>query len=651
MTLDYSTYLDKILGGWIGKSIGGTLGARFEGVKSWIELELDDVIPDEIPPNDDLDLQVVWLKVLEEKGPSLTSEDLADAWLEGCWYPFNEYGNFRRNYRNGIVPPYTGSHDNAFFESGMGCPIRSEIWGYVFPGLPHLAAKYARLDGVLDHTDESVCPEEWFSAVAADAFFESDIRVLLEKHFHYMKPGLWSTRLSEAAFRAYDEGLSLADARQRLLLLGGHPEPCDAMINVPFTVLALLYGEYDLEKTVLAALRLGYDTDCTLATAGAFIGQILGARAIPEYLRDIVGDELVMGIEYTRDEMTLSALARDTAMVGCRMTATLATDLTWTHAPEVEPFPGQAPVPTIVVDYPDGPAAAPGDTVRIELEVSGALGSSGAEGATITVEPPEGWSVAPPARPFALYGSSPSRVTVLATADTSVSSWAQGHHFSAIARLDGSASEQKQFGFAGAMLWRLLSVDFEPNEPLSRTELGDHDRFKLLKMTKSDARDYVIDFAREYVDEGSLARDRNPADVVWSRMSTLLGEQAVVRCRDSFIDPKQLIGLRGTWVCYLDAELISPRDRDVQFMIGSNDGYRLWVNGEVAGEEDVQRWWTAPRGTAHHARLTEGANRLFLKLAKREEDIRFSLGIREQLGTKEFPRKNDWVTDLSWGNP
>ena len=89
MQLNYDTYLDKVLGGWIGKSIGGTLGALFEGIKCWIDLTLDEIIPETIPPNDDLDLQVLWLKVLEEKGPSLTSDDLAEAWLEGCCYPFN----------------------------------------------------------------------------------------------------------------------------------------------------------------------------------------------------------------------------------------------------------------------------------------------------------------------------------------------------------------------------------------------------------------------------------------------------------------------------------------------------------------------------------------------------------------------------------
>lgn len=103
LSMEYSTYLDKVYGGWLGKCIGGTIGARFEGVKSWIELDPDALFPEVIPPNDDLDLQVLWLGVLEKKGMHLSADDLAQAWVELCWYPFCEYGIFRRNWRLGIL--------------------------------------------------------------------------------------------------------------------------------------------------------------------------------------------------------------------------------------------------------------------------------------------------------------------------------------------------------------------------------------------------------------------------------------------------------------------------------------------------------------------------------------------------------------------
>ena len=41
MQISYETYLDKVFGGWIGKAMGGAVGARFEGKKHWIEIKPD----------------------------------------------------------------------------------------------------------------------------------------------------------------------------------------------------------------------------------------------------------------------------------------------------------------------------------------------------------------------------------------------------------------------------------------------------------------------------------------------------------------------------------------------------------------------------------------------------------------------------------
>ncbi len=236
--------------------------------------------------------------------------------MEGCWYPFNEYGIFRRNWRLGIHPPMSGRFTNQFWETGEGCPIRAEIWGYAFPGAPDLAAAYSALDGTLDHTEQSVGAEKMLAAMSSMAFFVPDVRRLAAMFNHYFPVGTPIERLTRVAFQAYDEGLSLRDARDRLMALEGIPEACDAMINIPFTFLGLLYGGNDLEKVMLSALACGYDTDCTLASAAALVGQILGAKRIPDHLKAPIGSELVMGIQYHRPEMTLSALARDTAQVG-----------------------------------------------------------------------------------------------------------------------------------------------------------------------------------------------------------------------------------------------------------------------------------------------------------------------------------------------
>ena len=596
MRLSYERYLDKVLGGWIGKCIGGTIGARFEGNKDWIEISSEEMFPDTVPPNDDLDLQILWLKVLEEKGAALTSDDLAAAWLEGCWYPFNEYGIFRKNYRLGIHPPESGRFGNQFWETGMGCPIRAEIWGYAFPAAPDLAAEYARRDGVLDHTEESVGAEKLFAAMASMAFFVDDFRVLYNRFKHYLPAGTPVARLTEEAFRAHAEGLSLRDARKRLMLLAGNPEACDARTNVPFTFLGLLYGGEDLEETMLATLRCGYDTDCTMATAGALLGQMLGASRIPTHLKEAIGDELVMGIEYRRDDMTLSALARDTARVGVLLSHDLKTGLDITDAPTLKPLPDVTPKPHLKVAYHGLPAAAPGETVFVTLSLAGYEGQ-------VSVAGSADWEVFPEVQRLER-----SSATFDLRARPDVKTWPQKHLFGV--QLDGR--EVGTFGVAGAGLWQVLGVFYDalpdPDDDLEWGRRFPH---------------HFVNLDKAYLPEPPTEPERH-----YREFSKLLGRPALVPSYEHEIDLPRLIGLSGAYCAYLARTFLVPEPRWAYLVVGNSDGYKLYFNGEFLGGEDEQPVWT-PFNRSYRIKLRGGENQVIVKLVKRSDQLRFTLGLRE----------------------
>jgi ADP-ribosylglycohydrolase len=624
MHLSYDRYLDQILGGWIGKSMGGAIGARFEGHKGWIEISPAEMFPPTMPPNDDLDLQVLWLKVLEEKGPALTSDDLAAAWLEGCWYPFNEYGIFRRNWRLGIHPPMSGRFTNQFWETGEGCPIRAEIWGYVFPGAPDLAAEFASKDGTLDHTEQSVGAEKMLAAMASMAFFVPDVRRLASMFIHYLPAGSPIERLTRAAFQAYDEGLSLREARDRIMALAGLPEACDAQINIPFTFLGLLYGGNDLQEVMLSALKCGYDTDCTLASAAALVGQILGASRIPKALKEPVGDELVMGIEYRRPEMTLSALARDTARVGVLLARAMNTGVEITGAPALEPFPATAVAPDtrLNVVYNGLPAAAPGETVAVTIQVEGQLPA----GARLEVSGPAGWGIEPAE---VALGPAQRRVEVTLHAPASAEVWPMRHLFTA--RLHGSAAPPYTFGVAGAGLWRFLGVYYDPlpdeHDPVQRARRFQH---------------HFVSLQRPYLPEPDL--DVAELYRSWSRR---LGRPALLPSYEHELNLTRLVGLRGPYCAYLARTVISPSAREAWIVIGNNDGYRLWLNGELIAEVDECTWWT-PFNNAHKVSLRQGPNELLLKLVKRGDDLRFTLGLREVSPVRPGHHNvADWLVDLA----
>ena len=109
MIIDQREYLNKVLGCWMGKNIGGTLGAPFE----W-KRQVNDVtyytqeLGGEPLPNDDLDIQLLWLVALEEKGVKLDAKTLAEYWLLYVTPHWAEYGtakiNRRDPLRNRIIP-------------------------------------------------------------------------------------------------------------------------------------------------------------------------------------------------------------------------------------------------------------------------------------------------------------------------------------------------------------------------------------------------------------------------------------------------------------------------------------------------------------------------------------------------------------------
>lgn len=625
MQLSYARYLDQILGGWIGKSMGGAIGARFEGYKGWIDLNPAEMFPPSMPPNDDLDLQVLWLKVLEEKGAALTSDDLADAWLEGCWYPFNEYGIFRRNWRMGIHAPYSGTFTNQFWETGEGCPIRAEVWGYVFPGAPDLAARYAALDGSLDHSAQPVGAEQMLAAMSSMAFFVPDVRRLANMAMHYLPAGTPIWRLTLATFEAYDAGLSLRDARDRLMALEGVPEACDAQINIPFTFLGLLYGGNDIQQVMLSALACGYDTDCTLASAAALAGQILGASRIPAALKTPIGDDLVMGIQYHRPEMTLSALARDTARVGVLLSRDCATGVEITEPPNLQPFPSAAlpPACRLSVEYSGLPAAAPGDAVAITVRVTG----QAPDGASLTLTAPDGWRAIPTQM---TVDSAHTSFSVTLHAPAAVSAWPQQHRFTL--RLESCPPISYAFGVAGAGIWKLLGIYYDAL-PRDDDPIQQRRRFN----------QHYVSLEKAYLPEPVV--DVPALTAEWSRK---LGRPALLPSYEHEVDPGKLVGLRGPYCAYLSRTILSPETRRAYLVIGNNDAFRLYLNGDCVAEVDESVWW-APFNNVIPVTLHAGENHLLLKLLKRGNELNFTLGLRHNLGHPGGFNCEDWMIDLADG--
>ena len=131
-------YHDKIRGCWFGKCLADAIGMPFEGVPYTVNLTEDKIFLQDVP-NDDLELQLVWLDAMKTHGCALTYEKLAETWLEKIKHGCDEYSIAIHNMQHGILPPVSGWYHN-FFANGMGGTIRSEILALLFPGRPDAEA-------------------------------------------------------------------------------------------------------------------------------------------------------------------------------------------------------------------------------------------------------------------------------------------------------------------------------------------------------------------------------------------------------------------------------------------------------------------------------------------------------------------------------
>ena len=293
MKLSKEVYRDKVYGCWAGKCLAGAIGMPFEGVPYQPNLQEENIHIQDVP-NDDLELQLVWLLALERHGIGLTAKHLTKYWIENIKHGCDEYSIAIRNIRRGIMPPASGWEDN-FFADGMGAAIRSEIWALMFPGRPDASAHFASNDAMVDHWGDGVWSEIFLAMAESYLFIQSDVAASLKYALGKIPE---NTRLHHAintVIRLYDQKCSAEDAKTIIIRKFYHHNFTDGVMNLSFIAYALLWGGGDFIRTVLYAINCGRDTDCTAATCGAFLGICHGVGVIPESLQKKLSPVLSLG--------------------------------------------------------------------------------------------------------------------------------------------------------------------------------------------------------------------------------------------------------------------------------------------------------------------------------------------------------------------
>lgn len=617
LAIPYAEYVDRTLGAWLGKSIGGAIGGPVECHKTEMDYAPEGCWPGENLPNDDLDIQLVWLDALKERGPYIDSDTLAAYWQDRCWYNFCEYGAFLYNQQRGIAPPLSGSFNNRFFRTSMGCPIRSEIWGIVCVGNPALAAEYARMDGELDHCGVSVHAEQVLAAAAAHAFFCDDMRECLRVGIAQIPADSPLAELYAAVEALCAASSDWRKVRRALVRRWGHRDSSRALINQAITYAALLLGGGDFVETAMIALNSGWDTDCTMASALALLGIAVGSAGIPDMWRDRLGPRLNCDLAVENRNAPVVDFADQTARVGVEMALTRNRGVQITDAPDTPIRERETSRITLGVAYLGDPVLWHEGPTPVRITATNNTGETVA--GRLRLQLPASVSASINDIGLTLDRGASQSVDVALRRSASVGGSVPDKNLVAVVWEEDDYACDRVFGLAGCRPWTV----YGPYWDIYDTKKFDECPFRNDETTTNPARvgclyaayHQYVRMDRSYLDEAGLLREALPDE-----------DPMFVAVAEDVVTGEDLGGFIGEACYYLTRTLEAPADMDVGLQFGATGSFAVWMNGEELGRHDgVQPW--GPSDFGWHARLRRGPNRLVVKCLRETDAFTVSMHI------------------------
>jgi ADP-ribosylglycohydrolase len=602
ITISAKDYCDKAYACWLGKCIGGTLGRPLEGKRGPHRLTFYRPIPHKAAENDDLDIQLVWLHALRERGVGLTSDDLAGEWLEHIIYWFDEYRFATSNLKRGLCPPMSGWFNN-WYKDSVRSSVRSEIWAMISPGSPETAVAYATKDAIIDHSDEGLYGELFLAAVESAAFVISDTEKLLKIGLAAIPPDCRVSRAVQDVATWHGKKGGLEEVRQRLLDEHGSDNYSDAPQNIGIITLAWLHGEGDFEKGILSAVNCGLHTDCNVGSLGSLLGILQGRDGIPPRWkmpikgkitpgRGIVGFEPSTDIEVlTEETLEVAKAVLENGDSGVRITATKPKGRRATG----EDFgDGLSPLPMgddekltkehrlgaaiLKVRFRDYPTISYDKPAEIELIMANSSERS-IEG-HIDVVVPWGWQVEPKdGFDFSVRKrGKPASMPLALLADEKSVRLLPTNPVTARVSIKGQEPVSVDFNILGERRWLIAGP-----------------------YGKKGARA----FERPYLPEKALAEEKPRGKVVFSKASF----------PEFSMDVNRFFGSKKEGAIYAFGWFYSSRKRDLRLFASCNDGIKVWLNDRLVLARH-HHYPIRPPQYRSDIQVQRGWNRLLLKVVR-----------------------------------
>ena len=631
-TISYEKFLDKVYGCFVGKAVSGNIGAPHEGLKMPMELPFLQKMIDCERPNDDLDLQVLWLDVAEKKGEHFTAYDLLESFCTNCDYSPGEYVVMRKNFERGIYPPYSGKFCNDYYTEGMGCPIRSEIWGCLAVGNIDLAVDFSTRDGQLDHYGESILAEHFLAALESEAFFEDDLHALIDKALTVLPKYSKFRELVCYTVELCNQYDDIKVVLTKLLFKYGHPDCTNMYQNMGITLASLLLGKGDIIKTSMMALNCGFDTDCTCATAGAIIGLIRGADEL-KAAYNLEEVTYVLDVRCERRSNKIFDLAEDIAKLAVQFAKTVNDGVCIENAPDVEYQFEKVPDYTFEAHYKD---MNPSILLGGNCDVTARFINNTHEDAILDCEIIVEGDIACESSKFQITipANREAEKQLRFTLPIDAEIVQDSYRIQVVATYNGNQVINDTFGIAGATPWKLCGP-FWRTEPISNTELilehiDDKTPYNALMVNskhegnRTDKKrhfhlNFEPDCEMDYIDEKELF---TPVQTNYANREY---EQTMVSVPEDSFRLDDFFGFQGPCTAYLSRIIVADEDMETFLQIGHTCPFKLYVNGEMVAERSYCEHWTAENVHLDQIKLHKGENKIVFRVTRVNADAKFNV--------------------------
>lgn len=312
-------YIQKTYAGFLGMNAGIRLGAPVEPTEWTPEMihdvygDLDGYIKDYnvFSADDDANGPIFLLRALIDDAVDreMEPQDVARAWLnytrEGIgmiWWGGDGISTEHTVYLNllrGMRAPESGSVETngLLMAEQIGGQIFIDSFGWLFPNQPDKAAEYAEKAASVTHDKNGLYGARFIAACIAAAYSAKDVDEIIRHGLKEIPSDSTYAEVVHAVLAFYKEHPhDFLKCRHYLEQEWGYDKftgVCHIIPNAGVCVLALLYGQGNLSKTIEIATACGWDTDCNAGNVGSIIGTFAGMTGVEAKYRDPINDFLV----------------------------------------------------------------------------------------------------------------------------------------------------------------------------------------------------------------------------------------------------------------------------------------------------------------------------------------------------------------------